>query len=150
MDTDRILWRWCLRYGCFYDKKHFFWEKHVPSIKKSTKNSRYTSKKDSIIEKIDHGLNEEQTKVVTCRTVAALKYLHAQGIIHRDLKAGNILLMPNGAVKLADFGVSGNRSQSTFSLQSLKSISFTDHGWPFFNIRHLIRTYALCDRFLQH
>ena len=85
-------------------------------------------KKDSIIEKIDHGLNEEQTKVVTCRTVAALKYLHAQGIIHRDLKAGNILLMPNGAVKLADFGVSGNRSQSTFSLQSLKSISFTDHG----------------------
>lgn len=61
---------------------------------------------DDIIEKIDHGLSEEQCRVVVCRTVAGLEYLHSQPIIHRDLKAGNILLLSNGEIKLADFGVS--------------------------------------------
>ena len=79
---------------------------------------------DSIIEKIDHGLNEEQTKVVTCRTVAALNYLHSVGIVHRDLKAGNILLMPNGEVKLADFGVSALN-------QSLEQMRDTFIGTPY-------------------
>ena len=51
-------------------------------------------------------LSEEQCRVVVCRTVAGLEYLHSQRIIHRDLKAGNILLLPNGEIKLADFGVS--------------------------------------------
>ena len=56
--------------------------------------------------KVDHGLVEEQISIVVKQTVAALEYVHSLGIIHRDLKAGNILLMNNGEVKLADFGVS--------------------------------------------
>lgn len=39
-------------------------------------------------------------------TLKALEYLHHHGHIHRDVKAGNILVDGNGAVKLGDFGVS--------------------------------------------
>lgn len=51
-------------------------------------------------------LTEEQIACVMKQSLAGLTYLHGQKIIHRDIKAANLLLTGQADCKLADFGVS--------------------------------------------
>jgi len=50
--------------------------------------------------------SEDNISIVVSHMVQGLAYLHSHRILHRDLKAGNVLLTSNGKAKLADFGVS--------------------------------------------
>lgn len=52
---------------------------------------------------LERPLTEPQIRVVCRQTLEALIYLHENKIIHRDLKAGNILLSLDGEVKLGKF-----------------------------------------------
>ena len=61
------------------------------------------------------GMDEVSVKYVIGETVKGLVYLHGNRHIHRDVKAGNILLGTMGGVKLADFGVSRWMQSSTGS-----------------------------------
>lgn len=55
--------------------------------------------KDGVVE-------EKYVSVITREVLSALSYLHKSSIIHRDLKAANILITATGKVMLCDFGVS--------------------------------------------
>jgi serine/threonine-protein kinase len=50
-------------------------------------------------------LGAERTVEYATQIAAGLEHAHEQGILHRDIKAANILLTPQGKIKLLDFGL---------------------------------------------
>ncbi len=47
----------------------------------------------------------EETLAFTAQILSALEHAHSKGVIHRDIKPQNILLLSDGKVKVADFGI---------------------------------------------
>lgn len=62
----------------------------------------------SALEAVKHGLTEEQLSFVLRETLGGLDYIHTNKMLHRDMKAGNLLITSKGDVKIADFGVSAS------------------------------------------
>ena len=50
-------------------------------------------------------LDHSRTMDIVAQAAAGLQAAHAAGMIHRDIKPGNLLLAPGGTVKITDFGI---------------------------------------------
>ena len=60
----------------------------------------------TLSERIKNGaMNLEETTSIMRQVADAVEYAHERGVVHRDLKPGNIKIRPDGVVKVLDFGL---------------------------------------------
>ena len=70
-------------------------------------------------------LNWKETLHFAMQIAKALEHAHGRGIVHRDIKPHNIMLLKNGAVKVTDFGIARLMSQSnTLTKEALGSVHY--------------------------
>jgi serine/threonine-protein kinase len=70
-------------------------------------------------------LNWKETLHFAIQIAKALDHAHSRGIVHRDIKPHNVMVLKNGSVKVADFGIARVMSQSnTLTKEALGSVHY--------------------------
>ena len=70
-------------------------------------------------------LNWKEALHFTIQICKALEHAHSRGIIHRDIKPHNIMILRDGSIKVADFGIARlTTTQSTLTQEALGSVHY--------------------------
>jgi serine/threonine-protein kinase len=91
-------------------------------------------------------LQLESALSITIKVADALAAAHAQGIIHRDIKAGNVMVNNKGEVKVLDFGLAKLLDEDAARTSGIHNTELTEVGIPYGTATYAAPEQARGDR----
>ncbi len=91
-------------------------------------------------------LSLESALSIALQTADALTAAHARGIIHRDIKAGNVMVTPSGQVKVLDFGLAKLLDEDAARTSGIHHTELTEVGIPYGTATYAAPEQARGDR----
>ncbi len=81
-------------------------------------------------DRIANGMSVAEVLDVACDVARGLEYAHRKGVVHRDVKPGNILFKSDGTAVLADFGIAKAMDNTSGMTMAGSSIGTPDYMSP--------------------
>ncbi|HKY43494.1 MAG TPA: protein kinase [Pyrinomonadaceae bacterium] len=91
-------------------------------------------------------LSLESALSIALQTAEALSAAHSRGIIHRDIKAGNVMVTPGGQVKVLDFGLAKLLDEEAARTSGIHHTELTEMGIPYGTATYAAPEQARGDR----
>src|SRR6186997_3371457 len=91
-------------------------------------------------------LSLESALSIALQTADALGAAHSRGIIHRDIKSGNVMVTPTGQVKVLDFGLAKLLDETEAATTGLHRTELTEVGVPYGTATYAAPEQARGDR----
>jgi serine/threonine protein kinase/tetratricopeptide (TPR) repeat protein len=91
-------------------------------------------------------LSLESALSIALQTADALAAAHSRGIIHRDIKAGNVMVTPTGQVKVLDFGLAKLLDEEAARTSGIHHTEITEVGVPYGTATYAAPEQARGDR----
>lgn len=84
--------------------------------------------------------------LIALQVADALTVAHGRGIIHRDIKSGNVMVMPSGQVKVLDFGLAKLLDEENAAAAGIHRTELTEVGVPYGTATYAAPEQARGDR----
>jgi eukaryotic-like serine/threonine-protein kinase len=93
-----------------------------------------------------HPLELKSALLIAIQVADALAVAHARGIIHRDVKSGNVMVTPAGQVKILDFGLAKLLDDDEAGAAGIHRTELTEVGVPYGTATYAAPEQARGDR----